>query len=200
MRAGILDYGVGNLFSLRTALKRYGATPQIARTLGALHEVDVVLLPGVGNFTPVAEALRREWRAFAELLARAVPVLGICLGLQVLFERSAEGPGRGLGHFGGRVVRLPDSVKVPQIGWNTLRVVRADALLDGLPDAPWVYYVHSYYPQPADASVVLADSEYGVTVPAVLGRGRVYGTQFHPEKSGDTGAQLLRNFLRLAKR
>jgi glutamine amidotransferase len=199
MRVLVLDYGVGNLFSLKAALEQEGVEPVVSDTLSEAEDIAALILPGVGHFTPVAERLGGFRDRLQRLVERGVPVLGICLGLQVLFEESEEGAGRGLGFFTGRVVRLPDSVKVPHIGWNSLRVRQRHRLLDGIADGAWVYFVHSYHPQPADASLVLAEVDYGRTFPVIVARGMLCGTQFHPEKSGLVGRRLLRNFLALAR-
>jgi len=199
MRVLVLDYGVGNLFSLKAALEQEGAEPIVSDTLSSAEESAALILPGVGHFTPVAERLGRLRDELQRLMERGTPILGICLGLQVLFEESEEGSGQGLGFFKGRVVRLPDTVKVPHIGWNTLRIRQHHRLLEGIEDGAWVYFVHSYHPEPADASLVLAETDYGRTFPVILARDALFGTQFHPEKSGPVGRRLLRNFLALAR-
>jgi glutamine amidotransferase len=199
MRVLVLDYGVGNLFSLKAALEQEGVEPIVSDTLSSAEEVAALILPGVGHFTPVAERLGGIRDYLKRLMERGTPILGICLGLQVLFEESEEGAGRGLGFFKGRVVRLPDSVKVPHIGWNSLRIRQRHRLLEGIEDGAWVYFVHSYHPQPAEASLVLAETDYGRTFPVIVAHGALFGTQFHPEKSGPVGRRLLRNFLTLAR-
>ena len=199
MRVLVLDYGVGNLFSLQAALEQEGVEPIVSDTLSSAEEVAALILPGVGHFTPVAERLGGLRDYLKRLIERGTPILGICLGLQVLFEESEEGAGRGLGFFEGRVVRLPDTVKVPHIGWNSLRIRQRHRLLEGIEDGAWVYFVHSYHPQPADASLVLAETDYGRTFPVIVARDTLFGTQFHPEKSGPVGRRLLRNFLALAR-
>ena len=156
------------------------------------------MLPGVGNFR---EASRNLCRFLGELLDEVgggVPVLGICLRMRLFFEESEEG-GRGLGLLGGRVVRLPGSVKVPHMGWNTVEVVRDSEILDGC-ERGYAYFAHSYHPDPTDRRVVAAETLYGVRFPSVVEWGNLYGTQFHPEKSGRFGAEILRNFADLARR
>jgi glutamine amidotransferase len=198
MRVVILDYGVGNLFSLTAAVEREGARPLVVSELPSCG-FDAVILPGVGNFAPAAARLRALGEALAHLVERNVPLLGICLGMQVLFDASEEAPGEGLHLLPGQVVRLPSSVKVPHIGWNTLEIVRPSPLVEGLARGEWVYFVHSFYPRPLDEGVILATCDYGTRFAAIVGRGRLFGTQFHPEKSGPTGRKILRNFLRLAR-
>lgn len=197
MRVVILDYGVGNLFSLTSALEREGARPLVVSELPSCG-IDAVILPGVGNFAPAAARVRSMRDSLAGIIERGLPVLGICLGMQLLFDQSEEAPGEGLHLFPGRVVRLPESVKVPHIGWNTLEIAQPHPLLEGVADGEWVYFVHSFYPEPAEEKIVLARCDYGIRFPAIVGRGSLFGTQFHPEKSGPTGRKILRNFLRLA--
>jgi imidazole glycerol-phosphate synthase subunit HisH len=132
-------------------------------------------------------------------VAAGKPLLGICLGLQLFFASSEEGKGTGLTLFPGRVKRLPSSVKVPQIGWNSIKIKRQGELVDGLDQEPWVYYVNSYYPE-TSGSWVVATSEYGTEFPCLVEGKNVYGTQFHPEKSGPTGRRILQNFLRAVKK
>ncbi len=127
------------------------------------------------------------------------PLLGVCLGLQLFFQNSAEGPGKGLRIFPGTVKRLPSTVKVPQIGWNTLKVTNRNELMAEIPNNSWVYYVHSYYPS-TSGNWVAATSEYGLEYPSIIAQKNILGTQFHPEKSGNTGRIILRNFLRLIRR
>ena len=197
MRVSIFNYGVGNLYSVQTALKREGAKPQITSDIRKLKVADALLLPGVGSFSEAASRLPRD--AIRDLASAGKPILGVCLGLQLFFESSDEGPGRGLGLLSGKVRRLPSTVKVPQIGWNVLKVRNRSELVEGVPDESWVYYVHSYYPDTQDDCIV-ATTEYGLEYPCLIAQNNIFGTQFHPEKSGTSGRIILQNFLRLVKR
>ncbi len=197
VRIEIFNYGAGNLYSIQTALKKEGVDTGLTEDGKGIEEADAVVLPGVGSFNHATKVLpMRKIRDFVEA---GRPLLGVCLGLQLFFSKSEEGPGRGLSLIPGEVKKLPPSVKVPQIGWNTLNVKRQTELTDGLGAEPWVYYVNSYYPA-TSGKWVLATSDYGVEFPTLVSQGNVFGTQFHPEKSGDTGRRILRNFLRTVKR
>ncbi len=193
MRAALVDYGAGNLRSVERALDRVGFQPVRVEGPGLLEGADLVVLPGVGAFGPavrrleevgVAEALR-EW------VAAGKPLLGLCLGMQLLFEYSEEdGLHRGLGLLPGRVVRLPGGVKVPHMGWNALRAVRPSEVTVHVRSGEYVYFVHSFYVE-THAEFVVAETEYGVRIPAVVEAGPVVAFQFHPEKSGPVGLRLL---------
>ena len=197
MRVSIFNYGVGNLYSVQNALKREGAKPQITSDVRKLRAADALLLPGVGSFSEAANRLPKD--EIHDLLKTGKPILGVCLGLQLFFKSSDEGPGKGLALLSGRVKRLPSTVKVPQIGWNVLKVRNRSELVEGVPDESWVYYVHSYYPDTQDDCIV-ATTDYGLEYPCLIAKNNVYGSQFHPEKSGATGRIILQNFLRLVKR
>ena len=197
MRVSIFNYGVGNLYSVQNALKREGAKPQITSDVRKLRAADALLLPGVGSFSEAANRLPKD--EIHDLLKTGKPILGVCLGLQLFFKSSDEGPGKGLALISGRVKRLPSTVKVPQIGWNVLKVRNRSELVEGVPDESWVYYVHSYYPDTQDDCIV-ATTDYGLEYACLIAKNNVYGSQFHPEKSGATGRIILQNFLRLVKR
>lgn len=199
----VFDYGAGNLFSLKSALERNGAgRVSIVCELNHLEDFTGLVLPGVGNFDPAIRSLE----PFKESLIRAVqtainggiPILGICLGMEMLFNSSEEGTLEGLKILDGEVVMLPKMrVKIPHMGWNNISIRRRESkLLHGVADGSWVYFVHSYYVKPTDKSVVAADSEYGFVIPALVENGNLFGTQFHPEKSGSVGAIMIRNFLK----
>ncbi len=198
----IIDYGMGNLRSVQKAFERVGAPARICTRAADLEDCQKLVLPGVGAFRDAIAALHRQ--EFAEPiknhLAADKPFLGICLGLQLLFDMSSEdGEWQGLGVVPGRVVRFADQpgLKVPHIGWNQIRVVRPNPLLEGLPAAPHFYFVHSYYVVPDDASVVAACTDYGGEFTAMVRRGQLFATQFHPEKSQLLGLQVLKNFAAL---
>jgi glutamine amidotransferase len=196
----ILDYGVGNLYSITCALKRLGAEVKLINTVKDGLEADALILPGVGNFTPVAEKLSSERETICDYIEAGRPLLGICLGLQILLEGSEEGDGKGLSLIPGSARRLPKGVKIPHIGWNTLTIVKQHEFIEGVQDGSWVYFVHSYYPSLTDKECVLAETHYGLTFPSIVGRDALIGTQFHPEKSAETGKTLLKNFLKMIKR
>ncbi|MGA2664073.1 MAG: imidazole glycerol phosphate synthase subunit HisH [Nitrososphaerales archaeon] len=196
LRFGVFNYGAGNLFSIRAALRKEGVTPVLTRDGKGMAEADALVLPGVGSFDQAARSLPLE-RA-REVIGSGKPVMGICLGLQIFYESSEEGSARGLSLLEGRVRRFPSSVKVPQIGWNTLALGGDSELTDGVADGSWVYYVNSYVPESHEG--VVATSAYGVEFPALVARGNVFGAQFHPEKSGAVGRRVLQNFIRAAKR
>jgi len=202
-RIAIFDYGAGNLFSLKAALERNGAQRvSIIRDIEGIEKFSGLVLPGVGNFDPAIRSVEPH----KELLIQAIedannggmPMLGICLGMEMLFNKSEEGILDGLKILDGEVVMFARTrVKIPHMGWNNLYVTRKDSkLLQGVNDGSWVYFVHSYYVKPKDKGLVAANSHYGIKIPAVVENGNLFGTQFHPEKSGSTGSSILRNFLK----
>ena len=197
---GIVDYGSGNLRSVSKALDAVGARTRLVSTTAALDEIDAVVVPGVGAFGDCARHLRATglWDPLREWIAADRPYLGICLGYQLLFESSEETPGiEGLGVLPGIVRRFPESeLKVPHMGWNTLDLRQpGSALYAGLPPAPDVYFVHSYFPAPEDWSIVSATCSYGGAFAASVSRGSLNAVQFHPEKSQRTGLAILKNFV-----
>ncbi len=198
--ATVIDYGVGNLFSMSNALLKAGLRVEVAEEPSRLLGSDAVVLPGVGNFGAAAANLEPFREALKATVDMGTPLLGSCLGMQLLFERSEESPGDGLGLLPGEVKRFRGGVKTPHMGWNTVEPVRVSPLLDGVKPGSYFYFVHSYYPQPADPRDTLASTSYGGEFASIVERGSVYGTQFHPEKSGEAGARLLANFAGLVKR
>lgn len=165
-----------------------------------LEQAEAIILPGVGDFSTASKNLEPlKWKIF-DLARKGLPVFGICLGMQLLFQKSEEGEGDGLALLEGRNVRLPSSVKVPHMGWNTVRFVAQNRLIEGLQNETYYYFAHSYYPFPADKSVVCGVTTYGVTFASVIAENNICGTQFHPEKSGKQGLKFLRNFLDFVKR
>mgnify|MGYP005853430121 FL=1 len=197
----VIDYGASNLRSVVNTLREVGADPVVIDTPARLIQAEKVILPGVGAFGEGMAQLRA--RGFVEplrqVIARGVPMLGICLGLQFLFEFSEEhGRHEGLGALPGKVTRFPDGgPKVPHIGWNQIHHDGASLLLAGVPNGAYAYFVHSYYVAPARAEDVIARTDYGIDFTSVVGRGNLFGVQFHPEKSQWVGQRILRNFLGL---
>lgn len=194
----VLDYGIGNLRSAQKSLQRVGADARLTADADLIARADAVVLPGVGAFGACMQALQSSGVAplAVEAAASGRPFIGICVGMQLLYERSDESPGvDGLGILPGTVRLLPGDVKRPQMQWNRLVVTRPDPLLAGLPDETWVYFVHSYAAEMSDD--VIATCDYGGPVVAAVRRGNVWATQFHPEKSGAHGLRLLRNFVDL---
>jgi imidazole glycerol-phosphate synthase subunit HisH len=198
MRIEIFNYGAGNLFSIQAALQKEGAKTSLTKDGKGIEKADAIVLPGVGSFNQAAKML--PMRRIRDAVDSGKPLLGVCLGLQLFFSKSEEGNGRGLSLFPGEVRKFRASgVKVPQIGWNTLTVRKGSELTEGLEDEPWVYYVNSYYPS-TEGKWVVATTKYGVEFPALVSQKNVYGAQFHPEKSGEAGRTILRNFLKAVKR
>jgi glutamine amidotransferase len=199
-QAVIFDYGAGNLLSLKVAFEKVGLNAKIGATPQDLKNVDAIALPGVGNFSAAAQKLEPVRSEINDAVQKGVPLLGICLGLQLFFSRSEEGEGEGLALFEGQTVWLPNSVKVPHMGWNTLTIVKQTELLDGLKDESYVYFVHSLYPIPNNKKSVCTETTYGTTFASGIADKNVFGTQFHPEKSGDVGLQILKNFVKTIKK
>ena len=193
----VLDYGIGNLRSAEKALQSLGADANLVGDPDEASGASAVVLPGVGNFGRCIEALRATGldRVALDAVTSGKPFLGICVGLQMLYDGSEESPDvEGLGLIAGVVERLPEGVKRPQMQWNQLDLTRPDhPLVSGLGEHPWVYFVHSYAPPPTDD--VVATCDYGGPVVAAVAKGNLWATQFHPEKSSTVGLQLLRNFV-----
>lgn len=195
----VLDYGIGNLRSAQKSLERVGADARLTSDPGLVADAAAVVLPGVGHFGSCARAVREHGLVDVAQAAvdRGQPFLGICVGAQLMFDGSVEAPDEpGLGLLPGRIVRLPDGVKHPQMQWNRLDLVRPDdPLVSGLPDESWMYFVHSFAPETDE---VVATCEYGGTVVAIAGRPGLWACQFHPEKSSRDGLTLLRDFVEVA--
>lgn len=204
MKLVIVDYGMGNLRSVEKALEKLGTSPVISSRADDICNGDGIIVPGVGAFGDAMAELGRL--GLVEVLRgrakEGVPLLGICLGLQILFDRSEEAPGvEGLGLVRGDVRRfsLPSEFKIPHMGWNALRITPNSRLFAGIPDGSHVYFVHSYYVCPKDDSVVAATSDYGSPFAAAIEMGNLFGVQFHPEKSQTVGLQILTNFINFVR-
>lgn len=194
----VLDYGVGNLHSIRKAFEREGARPRLVKDPRELLSAQALCLPGVGAFGEAAVKLAPYKDALFEALDGGKPLLGVCLGMQLLLEESEESPGhKGLGYIRGSVKRLRHP-KLPQIGWNTVSPVDEDPLFAGLPDGVHAYYVNSFAPEPREP-VTVATTTYGDTFTAAVRKRNAWGVQFHPEKSGAAGLAMIRNFVRYAR-
>ena len=199
----IVDYGMGNLRSVQKGFERVGFEAVVTGDPKMVRDAHAVVLPGVGAFGAAMERLKKS--GLLEEIVRAIktgkPYLGICLGLQLLFTESEEG-GRyeGMDLIKGKVVRFKGDLKVPHMGWNRIRIVKPNPLLEGIPDGAYFYFVHSYYVVPEDFSVVAATTEYGVEFASMVWRDNLFATQFHPEKSQKLGLRMLENFGKLAGR
>jgi len=198
----LVDYGMGNLRSVEKAVQHVGGVVHVVRSTGELSGVDRLVLPGVGAFGDCMRNLKRQGLvdSLKDFIRSGKPFLGICLGYQALFEWSEEEKGiKGLGVFKGGVIRFPDSqLKVPQIGWNQIQIqTSACPLLRGVQDGSYVYFVHSYFPQPAEASLVCTETDYGIHFASMIWQRNIFACQFHPEKSQRVGLQILENFVKL---
>ena len=195
----IIDYGAGNIQSVSKAFAHIGCEAFITRDKDKILKADGAVLPGVGSFGDTMDTMNKYGikDTVIEYAKSGKPFLGICLGLQLLFPNSEESPeAEGLGIFDGNITKIPpgEGLKIPHIGWNSLNIKKNDGLFKGISDNPYVYFVHSYFLNACDKSIVSAQTEYGVTIDAAVEKGNVFATQFHPEKSGETGLKILRNF------
>ena len=199
----VIDYGVGNLFSVEKALLQFGVKVAVTSDPGVIRQANKLVLPGVGAFGDCMKNLEASGLipTIREMIDAGYPLLGICVGLQILFEGSEESPeAHGLGIFKGMVrkIQAPE-FKIPHMGWNSLTVRESQQkinLFQGLAEHPYVYFVHSYHAVPAEPEIITATTEYGETLTAAVAKGNVQATQFHPEKSGDVGLRILKNFVR----
>ncbi|OPX59831.1 MAG: imidazole glycerol phosphate synthase subunit HisH [Methanobacterium sp. PtaB.Bin024] len=197
----IIDYGSGNLKSIRNGFQHVDAEVLVTHDKKELGKADAMILPGVGAFGTAMQNLTKYKEVIYQHIRDEKPFLGVCLGLQVLFSESEENPGvEGLDIFPGKVARFPgtlknEGLKVPHMGWNKLNIKKKSPLLDGV-GSDYMYFVHSYYVQPDDDEIVIATVDYGVDVPAMVAQDNVFATQFHPEKSGAVGLEILKNFLK----
>ena len=195
----IIDYGAGNLQSVKKALDFIGAESVITDNPETINACDKILLPGVGSFGDAMASMRAKnlVETVKQNALSGKAFLGICLGLQLLFEESEESPNvKGLGIFKGKIRRFPSDMglKIPHIGWNSLDIKQKDPLFKGIPENSYVYFVHSYYLEAEDLTDVATVTNYGIDFHSAVGKGNIFATQFHPEKSGDVGLQILRNF------
>lgn len=198
----IIDYDAGNLRSVEKALLFLGEEAVITRNAGEILRADKIILPGVGSFGDAMAQLKKYEldKVLHEAAAKETPLLGICLGLQLLFESSEESPGiEGLSLLKGQILRIPstEGLKIPHVGWNSLEFPKKGRLFSGIPEHSYVYFVHSYYLKAAEASIVKATTEYGTHIHASVEKNHIFACQFHPEKSSTAGLQILKNFAEL---
>lgn len=200
----IIDYGAGNIQSVNKALKHIGCDTVVTKDKDIIMRADGAVLPGVGSFGDTMNTMTQYGikDTVLDYTQSGKPFLGICLGLQLLFPSSEESPeASGLGIFDGTITKIPsgEGLKIPHIGWNSLDIKKNSGILKGIDGNPYVYFVHSYYLNASDKSIVSAQTDYGVSIDASIEKGNVFATQFHPEKSGETGLKILKNFADIVK-
>ncbi|MGB9936396.1 MAG: imidazole glycerol phosphate synthase subunit HisH [Methanobacterium sp.] len=192
----IVNYGSGNLKSIKNGFLRIGEDAVISDSIPEMEKADALILPGVGAFGSAMEQLRKYKELIHEHINSGKPFLGVCLGQQILFTESEESEGiKGLDVFKGKVLRLPEGLKIPHMGWNNLEIKKECPILKGI-NSDYMYFVHSYYVKPEDENIIAATTNYGIDVPAVICKDNVFATQFHPEKSGEIGLNILKNFIK----
>ncbi|OIP75721.1 MAG: imidazole glycerol phosphate synthase subunit HisH [Parcubacteria group bacterium CG2_30_36_18] len=195
----IIDYGMGNLLSIENAFRYFGAKVKITAQPEEIEKAKKLVFPGVGNFAEAIKNLKRKKidLAIKNSIQKGTPFLGICLGFQLLFEKSEEAPKiKGLSIFQGKVSRLK-KVKIPQIGWNQLKIQKKSKILKGLKGGSFVYFMHSFYPKPIDKKIIIAKTNYGIDFCSSIESKNIFGVQFHPEKSGKVGLKILKNFVEI---
>lgn len=200
----IIDYGAGNIQSVNKALKHIGCDTVVTRNKDIIMRADGAVLPGVGSFGDTMNTMTQYGikDTVLDYTKSEKPFLGICLGLQLLFPASEESPeAKGLGIFDGTITKIPsgEGLKIPHIGWNSLDIKKSNGIFKDIVGNPYVYFVHSYYLNASDKSIVSAQTDYGVAIDASIEKGNVFATQFHPEKSGETGLKILKNFADIVK-
>lgn len=199
-RVALVDYRVGNIFSMKKALEKTGLEVYVTSDSDEILDAQGIVLPGVGNFGAAADKIQPFKEAIIQSIKGDTPLLGSCLGMQLLFEWSEEALGEGLSVLEGGVLKFPENVKTPHMGWNTLNVTRPNELLDGINEGSYFYFVHSYFVNPKDPTITVAKTRHSLDFSSVITFGSIYGTQFHPEKSGNPGAALLENFAKTMRR
>lgn len=199
----ISNYGAGNLRNVRRAFEKFGVDISIinARNLRELLKADAIIFPGVGAFPEAMRNLLPIANKLKEAVKDGKPIFGICLGLQILFTTSHEGGlNMGLSLIKGEVVKINANVKLPHMGWNTIEIEREDPLINGVPNGAFMYFAHTYIPNPKERDVIVAQTEYGTRFPSIIATGNIFATQFHSEKSGRTGLKIIENFVKFVKR
>ena len=192
----IIDYGSGNLKSIKNGFSKIGEKTVVSQDINEMEKADALDLPGVGAFGTAMEHLENYKDIIHEHINSGKPFLGVCLGLQVLFTKSQENEGvKGLDVFKGEVAKIPEGLKIPHMGWNDLKIVKECPILDGI-GKDYMYFVHSYYVKPDDEDIIAATTNYGIDITAAVCQDNVFATQFHPEKSGEVGLNILRNFVK----
>lgn len=192
----IIDYGSGNLKSIKNGFSKIGEETTVSKDIHEIEKADALILPGVGSFGTAMEHLENYKKIIHEHINDGKPFLGVCLGLQVLFTKSQESEGvKGLDVFKGEVTKIPEGLKIPHMGWNDLKIVNKCPILDGIGN-DYMYFVHSYYVKPDDEDIIAATTNYGINITAAVCKDNVFATQFHPEKSGEIGLNILRNFVK----
>ena len=195
----VIDYGMGNLFNIQNGLIKVGAKAEILTDPSMLSGYEGIVIPGVGSFGEVMQNLKPFVPTILDRVREGIPLLGICLGMQVLFDESEEGEEKGLGLIDGGVKRLCEDVRIPHMGWNSLNIKKSTDLLNGIETGTFFFFAHSYFCKPEE-DVVVATVGYGGDVPVMVAKDNVYGVQFHPEKSGEWGLKVLENWVEICKR
>jgi glutamine amidotransferase len=200
IKIAIWDYGAGNIFSIQNSLKQEKVNIKIIKLQSLKIDFDGLILPGVGNFESVLNILDEFRNEVKNMVQLKIPILGICLGMQLLYEYSEEAESQGLGLLKGKICRLPSIVKTPHMGWNNIKILKKSKILYGIENESWMYFAHSYYPNSKEKNFVKAITKYGITIPVVIEKDMLFGTQFHPEKSGINGLKIIKNFINICKR
>ena len=197
MKIHIIDYDAGNIESIRNALKKIGCEPVTTNNPKDLFKAKAIIFPGQGSFPAAMKKLNKNGidKTLIELINNKMPFMGICLGLQLMFAKSEEGECNGLNLFKGTVPKIPDSVKVPHIGWNNVSFNKSHPIFNGIPDNSYFYFIHSYYVKPDNLDNIIAETNYGVEFCSAYAYENYVGLQFHPERSGDYGLQIYQNFI-----